>query len=323
MTLKSDRQQDHHDQSAGELRGDELPAEQDQQRQAELEDEVRRRELEDDRVGKRRSLAEQRSRDGDRGVGARRRRRAEERREARRAGRRRGPGAARSPASRRRSRRTRRAGTRAPAARAPPRTSRTRGAARRRHASGRSSSAGPRRSHVVKRSQAGSVHNSERSPRGSPRRSHGRARRWSTSNVSPPRRYTPWTATSSSHRPRPRKSRAKRRTGAAQDRGDGAALGRPARRHGSRQLRDRARRLDPRRRRAAPQPDGEHRDAVTTTPATKTPSTRRRDQRVRTWAARRSTDRLGVPSSLQAARRLGGSPHHHSNGLPSQSSSTG
>ena len=34
-------------------------------------------------------------------------------------------------------------------------------------------------------------------------------------------------------------------------------------------------------------------------------------------------DRLGVPSFFQAARRLGGSPHHHSNGLPSQSSSTG
>src|SRR5205823_8092997 len=50
--------------------GKELPAEQDEKHQPELEDQVRARELEQDRVGEGRAFAKQAATDRDRGIGA-------------------------------------------------------------------------------------------------------------------------------------------------------------------------------------------------------------------------------------------------------------
>src|SRR5437667_307848 len=54
-----DRQENDHGQAAGELRSEKLPAEQDEQHQAELEDEVGGGELEDDRVGQSGALSKE------------------------------------------------------------------------------------------------------------------------------------------------------------------------------------------------------------------------------------------------------------------------
>src|SRR2546423_14133834 len=59
--LEQNPEQHRHQKAARELGGDELPAEQDQEDEAELEDEVGGRELEDDRVGETRSSAKERS----------------------------------------------------------------------------------------------------------------------------------------------------------------------------------------------------------------------------------------------------------------------
>ena len=64
------RQDDDHQQAAGKFSADERPAQQDQQDQSELEDQVGGRKLEHDGGGKAGALAEQRPGDGDRRVGA-------------------------------------------------------------------------------------------------------------------------------------------------------------------------------------------------------------------------------------------------------------
>ena len=56
--LEQDPEDHRHQQAARELGSDELPAEEDEQDQAQLEDQVGRGELEDDRVDKARSPAE-------------------------------------------------------------------------------------------------------------------------------------------------------------------------------------------------------------------------------------------------------------------------
>ena len=68
--LEDDGQDGDHQQAAGELGGQELPAQQDEQHEAELEDEVGRGELEDDRVGEVRAAAEECAPHGHRGIGA-------------------------------------------------------------------------------------------------------------------------------------------------------------------------------------------------------------------------------------------------------------
>ena len=70
-------EEDDHDGPPTNSASGELPADQDRQDDAELDDEVGRRELEGHRGGEVGALAEDRSRQGDRRVGARRRRRAE------------------------------------------------------------------------------------------------------------------------------------------------------------------------------------------------------------------------------------------------------
>ena len=77
----ADPHQHDQQQAADELRERELPAEEDPDHDPELEDEVRRGELEDHRRGEARALLEQRLRDRDRRVAARRRGRAEPGRE--------------------------------------------------------------------------------------------------------------------------------------------------------------------------------------------------------------------------------------------------
>src|SRR5438309_386228 len=74
------------DQTSGELRGEELPAKKEEQHQAQLEDEVGRCELEDDRVRQGGAFAKQRSCDCHGSVGAGRRRCTESRCEGRGAG---------------------------------------------------------------------------------------------------------------------------------------------------------------------------------------------------------------------------------------------
>src|SRR4029077_2749333 len=79
--LEDHRQDPDHQQPARELRGHELPAQQDEQNDAELEDEVRAGELEEDCVGEGRAPAEQSACYGDGRIGAARARCAEEGRE--------------------------------------------------------------------------------------------------------------------------------------------------------------------------------------------------------------------------------------------------
>src|SRR5713226_2304286 len=79
--LEDDREDRDHQQPARKLSRNELPAEQDQQHDAELEDEVGAGELEQDGVDEGRSPAKEPAGDGDRGVGAAGAGGAEERRE--------------------------------------------------------------------------------------------------------------------------------------------------------------------------------------------------------------------------------------------------
>ena len=64
------RDADDHQRPADELAERELPAEHERDHDPELDDEVRRRELEHDRGGEVRALAEERARERDGGVGA-------------------------------------------------------------------------------------------------------------------------------------------------------------------------------------------------------------------------------------------------------------
>ncbi len=67
--VEEEGQKDDHQDAASKLGHQELPAEQDQQHQAQFKDQVGGGKLEDDGVGEARLLAEQRARHGDRCIG--------------------------------------------------------------------------------------------------------------------------------------------------------------------------------------------------------------------------------------------------------------